>query len=127
MIGSLLGRGQYPAVGISFGLDRIYDAYIEKNKEVKKSVTQIFVIPIKTLNESLKIAEELRKNNIKVDIDLLNRGISKNLQYADSLGIPYVLFIGPNELKSKKVKLRDMKSGEEELLTVKELISLEKL
>jgi len=127
MIGSFLGRGNYPAVGVSFGLDRIYDAYIEKNKEMKKSVTQIFIIPIKTLNESLKIAENLRKNNIKVDIDLLERGISKNLEYANSLGIPYVLFIGGKELKQNKVKLRDMKSGEEELLTIKELISLEKL
>jgi len=127
MIGSLLGRGNYPAVGISFGLDRIYDAYIEKNKEIKKSVTQIFIIPIKTLDESLKIAEKLRSNNIKVDIDLLGRNISKNLQYANSLSIPYVLFIGPNEIKKNKVKLRDMKSGEEEFLSIKELISLERL
>jgi len=127
MIGSLLGRGNYPAIGISFGLDRIYDAYIEKNKEVKKSVTQIFIIPIKTLDESLKIAEKLRRSNIKIDIDLLGRNISKNLQYANSLSIPYVLFIGPNEIKKNKVKLRDMKSGEEEFLSIKELISLEKL
>ena len=127
MIGSLLEKGSYPAIGISFGLDRIYDAYIEKNKEEKKTVTQIYIIPIKTLNESLKIAEELRKNNIKVDIDLLDRGVSKNLQYANSLGIPYVLFIGEEELKQNKVKLRDMKTGEEEFFTIKQLIAFEKL
>ena len=127
MIASLLGKGSYPAIGISFGLDRIYDAYIEKNKEEKKTVTQIYIIPIKTLNESLKIAEELRKNSIKVDIDLLDRGVSKNLQYANSLGIPYVLFIGEEELKQNKVKLRDMKTGEEEFFTIKQLIAFEKL
>ena len=127
MIGSFLGRGNFPAVGVAFGLDRIYDAYIEKNKEEKKTVTQIYIIPIKTLNESLKIAEELRKSGIKADIDLMGKGISKNLEFANSLGIPYVLFIGPDELKQNKVKLRDMKTGEEELFTVKELVSLEKL
>ena len=127
MIGSFIGRGNYPAVGISFGLDRIYDAYLEKNKEEKKTVTQIYIIPIKTLDESLKIAEELRKNNIKVDIDLLGRNISKNLQYANSLSIPYVLFIGPDEIKKDKVKLRDMKTGEEEFFTVKQLIAYERL
>ena len=127
MIGSFLGRGNFPAVGVAFGLDRIYDAYTEKNKEGKKTVTQIFIIPIKTLNESLTIAEELRKSGIKADIDLMGKGISKNLEFANSLGIPYVLFIGPDELKQNKVKLRDMKTGEEELFTVKELVSLEKL
>ena len=127
MIGSFLGRGNFPAVGVAFGLDRIYDAYIEKNKEEKKTVTQIYIIPIKTLNESLTIAEELRKSGIKADIDLMGKGISKNLEFANSLGIPYVLFIGPDELKQNKVKLRDMKTGEEELFTVKELVSLEKL
>ncbi|MBS3103033.1 histidine--tRNA ligase, partial [Candidatus Woesearchaeota archaeon] len=112
MIGSFLGRGNFPAVGVAFGLDRIYDAYIEKNKEEKKTVTQIYIIPIKTLNESLTIAEELRKSGIKADIDLMGKGISKNLEFANSLGIPYVLFIGPDELKQNKVKLRDMKTGE---------------
>ena len=127
MIGSFLGRGNFPAVGVAFGLDRIYDAYIEKNKEEKKTVTQIYIIPIKTLNESLTIAEELRKSGIKADIDLMGKGISKNLEFANSLGIPYVLFIGPDELKQNKVKLRDMKTGEEEMFTIKELISYEKL
>jgi len=127
MIGNFLGRGEYPAVGVSFGLDRIYDAYVEKKKSDAKSVAQIYVIPIKALDEGIKIAEELRKAGIKTDIDLNNKGISKNLQYANALGIPSVLFVGEEELKSGKLKLRDMKTGEETSLTVKELVSLERL
>ena len=122
MIGDFLGKGNYPAVGISFGLDRIYDAYIEKNKEEQKTVTQVYIIPINTFNESLKIAEELRNEGVKVDIDLAGKGPSKNLKYANSLSIPYVLFIGEEELKQNKVKLKDMNTGKEELLTAKELI-----
>ena len=122
MIGSFLGRGNYPAAGISFGLDRIYDAYVEKTKSQKKSVTNVYIVPIGTFNESLKIAEELRNENVKVDIDLTGKGPSKNLQYANSLGIPYVLFIGEDELKQGKVKLKDMNSGKEQLMDAKELV-----
>ena len=121
MIGDFLGKGDFPAVGISFGLDRIYDAYIEKNKQEKKTVTQLYIIPINTFNESMKIAEELRNESINVDIDLSNKGPSKNLKYANSLNIPYVLFVGEEELKQNKVKLRDMKTGQERLVTAQEL------
>jgi histidyl-tRNA synthetase len=74
------------------------------------------------LKESLRIVQELRKNKIPSEIDLTKRGISKNLDYANSLGIPYVLIIGENELKAKKLKLKNMQSGDEKLVTEKELI-----
>ncbi|MEK6904085.1 MAG: His/Gly/Thr/Pro-type tRNA ligase C-terminal domain-containing protein, partial [Nanoarchaeota archaeon] len=86
--------------------------------EGKKSIVKVYVIPIKTQKESLAIVSKLRDAGINSDIDLLDRGISKNLDYADKLGISYVLFVGQQELKQKKVKLRDMKTGKEELLTV---------
>jgi len=124
LIGSFLGRGNYPAIGISFGLDRIYDAYVEKNEEEKKTVTRVYIVPIGTFKDSLKIAEELRNENVNVDIDLTGKGPSKNLQYANSLNIPYVLFVGERELKQGKVKLRDMKTGQEKLLTAPELVVL---
>ena len=52
----------------------------------------------------------------------MERGPSKNLQYADSLGIPYVLFVGKEELKQNKVKLKDMKSGKEQMMNAEELV-----
>ena len=122
MIGSFIGKGDFPAVGISFGFDRIYDAYTEKNKMQQKTVTKIYIIPINTFKDSLKIAEELRNENVGVDIDLTGKGPSKNLQYANSLGIPYVLFVGEEELKQGKVKLKDMNSGKEQLMSAEELV-----
>jgi len=122
MIGSFLGKGNYPAVGISFGLDRIYDAYVEKSKSEQKTVTQVYIIPIGTFKDSLRIAEELRNENINIDIDLSEKGPSKNLQYANALGIPYVLFVGKEELKQGKVKLKNMDSGKEKLMNAKELV-----
>jgi len=80
------------------------------------------VIPIKTLNESMKIVQQLREAGINTDIDLMEKGPSKNLEYANSLGIPYVIFVGKKELEDNKLKLRDMGSGEEGMLEIGELI-----
>ena len=122
MIGNFLGKGKYPATGLSFGLEPITEALKIKNKELKKSVTQVYIIPIKTRKECIKIAQELRKMNIKTDMPLSDKGLSKCLDYANSFGIPYVIIIGEDELKKNKVKLKDMKSGKEELLSVNEVI-----
>jgi len=122
IIGSFIGRGSFPAVGISFGLDRIYDAYMENNNDNRKSTAKVYIVPINTLEDSIKIAEELRNENISVDLDLNGKSPSKNLKYADSLGIPYVIFIGEEELKQGKVKLKNMISGGEKAFTAKELV-----
>tara|TARA_Y100000310_G_scaffold241784_1_gene245858 strand:+ start:21922 stop:23199 length:1278 start_codon:yes stop_codon:yes gene_type:complete len=122
MIGSFIGKGDFPAVGISFGLDRIYDAYAEKSESKQKTVTKVYIVPIGTFKDSLKIAEELRNENVNVDIDSVGKGPSKNLKYANSLGIPYVLFVGKEELKQGKVKLKDMNSGKEQLMNAEELV-----
>jgi len=118
MIGSFIGR-DVPAVGISFGIDVIKDAS-KQNKE--KNVAEFYLIPINTLEKSLGILKKLRQANLKCDIDLNDRGISKNLEYASKYEIPYVVLIGKDELKQNKVKLRDMKTGKEKLLAVNELI-----
>ena len=122
MISSFIGKGNYPAVGISFGVDRIYDAIIEKQKTMQKTNTKVYIIPIKTLNESMRIAQQLRDAGINTDIDSSDKGPSKNLEYANSLGIPYVLFVGKKELQENKVKLRDMKKGNEVMVEIKEIL-----
>ena len=122
IIGAFLGKGNYPAVGVSFGVDRIYDALLEKLETKKKTNTQVYVVPIKTLNESSKIAQQLREAGIKTDIDANDKSPSKNLEYANSLGIPYVVFAGKKELEQNKVKLKDMETGKEEIIKAEEVI-----
>ncbi|MBN2422166.1 histidine--tRNA ligase [Candidatus Woesearchaeota archaeon] len=123
IIGKFIGsKKNVPATGISFGIEVIVEAIKEKEKLKQKSITQVYIIPIKTLIKSIGIAQKLRKAGIKTDMDIMQRGISKNLQYANAYGIPFVLFIGEDELKQNKVKLKDMKSGKEELLSVDQVI-----
>ncbi|MEK6862616.1 MAG: ATP phosphoribosyltransferase regulatory subunit, partial [Nanoarchaeota archaeon] len=119
MIGNFIGNKEIPAVGISFGINVIKDA-VKENKN--KSITEFYLIPINTLEKSLGILTKLRQNNLKCDIDLNNRGITKNLEYASKYEIPYVIIIGKDELKQNKIRLRDMKTGKEKLVTINELI-----
>ena len=119
IIGNFIGNNQkYPAIGISFGLDRIELAI----KERKVEITKAYVIPIKQTEKAMEIVKALRDNGINSDLDLIGRSISKNLEYANTLGIPYAVIIGENEIKKNKYTLRDMTTGKEEKLSVNELI-----
>ena len=70
----------------------------------------------------MKVAQKLRDSSINSDIDVLDKGPSKNLEYANSLGIPFVLFVGKKELEQGKFKLKDMVSGKEEMLDLLEIL-----
>ena len=123
MIGKFAGGGrEIPTVGIAFGLAPIMDVLKSQQQFKEKNLAKAFVIPIQTLKESLKIVQQLRKKKIAVDMDLSGRGMGKNLEYASTLGIPYCIIIGGNELQQNKILLRDMESGKQELLNLKEIV-----
>jgi len=120
-----LGGRDLPATGISFGLSRIYEVLTKNRKvEPKETVTQLYVIPIGTVQESIKITKQLRSAGINTDLDLLGRSPSKNLTYSDKLGIPYVLLVGKKELTSNKFVLKNMKTGKEQELNIQKVIRL---
>jgi len=123
LIGALAGKNEkIPAVGISFGVDVIAEVMKLKKGKKEQSWTKVFIIPIKTEKQSIELITTLRKNKISADIDLSERGISKNLKFADQYQIPYVILLGEDELKKGKYKLRDMKTGKEKDLNKNELI-----
>lgn len=123
MIGDYIGgKDKVPAAGFSLGLSRIVDAIKIKQTETF-SYVKLHVVPIKTFQESLKICQQFRSKGIATSIDLKGKGLSKNLTYADSLGIPYVVLVGEEELKQNKVKLKNLKTGKETLLTVEQVIN----
>ncbi|MEK6846444.1 MAG: ATP phosphoribosyltransferase regulatory subunit, partial [Nanoarchaeota archaeon] len=123
MVGEFAGGGrEIPTVGISFGLSTILDVLKAKQEFKDKSLAKVFVIPIQTVKESLALVQKLRQKGINVDMDLNNRGVGKNLEYASALGIPFCIILGGDEVKQKKVLLRDMQSGKQELLVVKDVV-----
>jgi histidyl-tRNA synthetase len=135
-IGSIAGGGRYdrmiglfsgkdvPATGISFGIERIIEVMKERKMiETRKSNIKVFVASVnEKLNDKvLDIVQSLRKSSIPTDYDLRSRSLSKQLNYANSLGIPNVIIVGEKELQKKAVKLRKMETGEETLLKIKDV------
>lgn len=120
MIGDFINDGKkYPAVGISFGLDAIFE--ILKNNELPKTKENVYIVPMSNKMYAMKIAKELRKNNINVEIEMNNRKLKKSLNYANSKEFQWVIIIGEEELKENKIILKNMKSGEQLRIKMEEL------
>ncbi|WP_353092529.1 histidine--tRNA ligase [Tissierella praeacuta] len=136
-IGSVCSGGRYddlathytkqrlPGVGICIGLTRLFYQLMEANiiKSTDKSLTTALVIPMKGCMENgVEIANELRKEGIYTQIYLESGKIGKIFNYADKLNIPYVIVIGQEEVENKAYSLRNMKTGEQESLSIEEII-----
>ena len=124
MIRGLKGENgqEIPAVGVSFGITPIMEQMKAQNKMEQKTPAKVLVVPINAVAEALKAVQELRENCISTDFALGKKGVSKNLEYANALGIPYVVIIGEEEVKKKKILLKEMSSGTEQLLSVKDAV-----
>lgn len=123
-----LGGINIPAVGVAFGFDRMVEAaeflkLFQKNEVKTKVLMSIFDLSTRT--KSLEIAKFLRENKITVEVFPTEDKLDKQLKYADKKGIPYVIIIGPDEIKKSVVKLKNMKTGDQQELTQTKL--LEKL
>ena len=138
-IGSLCGGGRYDdlteifgykdisGIGISFGIERIYEIMKERNlfpdSINKKDTVLVCSMSEKYLDDSLRISSILRNNNISTDLYPDNPKLKKQLQYANNNGIPYVIIIGEDEVTSKLFTLKDMETGSQEKLGIDEIIS----
>ena len=136
-VGSIAGGGRYdkmiglflkrdvPATGISLGIERIIEVMKERKMiKTEKSNTKVFVVAVndKVREKVLEIVQDLRRKNISADFDVKGRSLSKQLEYTNALKIPYSIIIGEKELEKDSVNLRDMKTGKEKLIKIKELV-----
>lgn len=108
----------YPAVGISFGLTSLYE--LLKDKYID-SLVDIYIIPMDCNIESLKIATILRNMGYKIEIEMNNRKLKKSMEFANKEEIPYVIIIGLDEISNGVVKLKDMKKGNEYLISMDDI------
>ena len=111
---------EYPAVGLSFGLEPIFVILKEENS--KQSLIDVYMVPLDTNIDTLKLASELRQNGINVLIEMNKKKVGKCFEYAERENIKYVMIIGENEISSNQYKIKDMLKKEEYTLTYDELI-----
>ena len=122
MITEFINDGEtYPAVGISFGLTSIFELLKNREEFASSSPIDIYVIPMGTNIESLKLANELRKLDIKVDLEMNNKKLKKSLDFCNKENIPYVIILGEDEIANNSFKLKDMINKEEYLINMNEL------
>ena len=135
--GSIGGGGRYdnlvnnfgnfdaPATGISIGLDRLVYALIQKKEfKVKQSKPVVICFFDKnSLKEYINIQTVLRKTGISAEIYPGENKLKKQMEYANKIKSPAVILYGEDEIKSGKPTLRNLSTGEEESIEIKELVN----
>ena len=136
-MGSIGGGGRYddltglfgvpgiPGVGISFGVDRIYDVIEELNlfPETLQVGTKVLFFNMGE-NESLfafNIAQRLRQNNIACELFHEPAKMDKQFKYAEKKNIPYVVIIGSKEIENKNAVVKNLKTGQQQNVLLDEL------
>jgi histidyl-tRNA synthetase len=138
-MGSISGGGRYDnltgifgmpglsGVGISFGVDRIYDVLNALDLYPKDSLntTQVLFINFgeKETAYCLPIINKVREEGIRAEIYPDGAKMKKQMSYANAKQIPFVVLAGDNEIAAGKVTLKNMETGEQQLVTPEELIS----
>ena len=110
----------YPAVGLSFGLEPIFVILNMENEN--NSLIDIYMVPLDTKIDTLKLATNLRNNGYKVLIEMNKKKIGKCFEYAEREKIKYVMIIGENEVNSGIYKIKDMNKKEEFSLSYADLL-----
>lgn len=115
-----------PTSGFAIGFDRTLVALETEKQDFPKQKIDYFVIPVndETLMKSFEIAEKLRNNGYKVDVDLKRRNVGKAMKYADSKNAENTIIIGPDELKENKIAIKNMKTGKQEKIKIDEIEKL---
>ena len=97
-------------------LSSIYELLKNSKLFNDKSDTDIYIIPIGTEIECLKLANEYRNKGYNVEIEMKKRKLKKSLEYANKEKIQYVIVLGEDEIKNRSFILKDMFSGDEKLI-----------
>lgn len=111
---------EYPACGLSFGLEPIYTILKEEIKN--SSNIDVLIIPMDTEVKCLELATELRNNNINTLVELNKRKLKKSFAYADKHNIKYVIVVGSDEINSGVYTLKNMQTGEQLSLSLDSII-----
>ncbi|MGD0510686.1 MAG: histidine--tRNA ligase [Candidatus Micrarchaeaceae archaeon] len=119
----LFSPKQVPAVGVSFGVDRILEM-MNYTSSTKYTYAKVFVANVNEKNYAyaLKIANQLRSEGLPTDVNTASRNLSNQFAYASSIKTKYVAIVGDVEEKAGKVKLRNLISGKEEILSVDDAV-----
>ena len=132
-IGSICSGGRYdnlaecytgkklPGVGISIGLTRLFYVLGEQgylNDQLVTAPADVLVLPMtEDLTAAISFATQLRQGGVRAQVYAEQKKFKAKMSYADKLGIPYVAFLGEDEISQGVVKIKDMLTGQQEVLS----------
>lgn len=137
-IGSVCSGGRYenlaefytdkklPGVGISIGLTRLFYQLNEMHllHQKKDSISDVLVFSLdKDISTCLSIASYLRKQNINTEVFMEDKKVKNKMKYANKLRIPYVIIVGETERQTKKYSLKNLQTGEQNSLSLEEIVA----
>ena len=114
-----------PGVGMSIGLSRLYDLLSSNNilPATQKTLTQLYIIPLgDTLNNCLSLASNFIAEGINCEVAIDNKSFKGKLKEANKRQIENVLIVGENEIQTQTYTLKDMINGNQEVLSVEDII-----
>lgn len=120
----LFGGEKVESTGFAFGFDRLVECVRLCGAEKKlPNTVDVYVAPIskEVKLQAFEVAQKLRKQGIKTDVDLVGRKLKKILSQANNLGADFVILIGKRDLEENKVTLKDMETGEQHLFPIENL------
>lgn len=123
----MFGLNNLTGVGISFGADRIYDVLEELNlfPDTSTESTRVMISNFDPVAEiyALPLLQKLRDSGINSEIYPTSAKLKKQLNFADAKKIPYVILLGSEEMESANLSLKNMKTGEQQKLTIDQIIA----
>ena len=122
----VFGGQEVESTGFALGFDRLMNAMDElTEKEELPPYLDVYVAPISETvrTKAFEITQELRKNGIKADVDLNAKKFKKLMNYADKINVPKMIIIGEKDLNEGKVTVKDMESGDQELVDIDGIVN----
>ena len=119
----LFGGKETSTAGFAIGFDRTILALETEKYKFPASKIDVYVIPLNDdmLSKALEVTQNLRRKGVSTDLDLLRRGISKSLKYASTINAEKVIIVGAKELQKDSVTVRNMNTGEQKIVKIKDL------
>ncbi|RKI68622.1 histidine--tRNA ligase [bacterium 1xD42-67] len=138
-IGSICSGGRYdnlaeyytdkqlPGVGISIGLTRLFFVLEDQgylNDDLNTAPADVLILPMTDgLSPAIQLATSLRTSGIRVQLYSEQKKFKQKMSYADKLGVPYVIFLGEDEIEQDMVSLKNMRTGEQELISAADAVT----
>ena len=122
----LFGGQEVESTGFALGFDRLMNAIEElTDEEELPSHLDVYVAPISAdvRVKAYEITQTLRQNGFKTDVDLNGKKFKKLMNYADKINVEKMIIIGANDLAEGKVTVKDMVSGDQELVDIDNIVN----